>query len=331
MSVAAVARHAPRAPLPVGPVAGCAVVGAAAVATVALPLLVYTASLAFFGIAHVLSELHYIDRRFSARLGGGALAWLGVPIAMAVAALAAGFLGLGSPRVTGTVELAAATALAFGAAGLMRRKRVAGAVIGVALAAGALAAPFQLLLTLAVLHNFTPLGFFAEALSGAARRRTLAALALPLIAVPLVIATGLPFAALARLGWALPDAGFLASGPLALNLGVYVPPELAASDWALHAFTAAVFAQITHYAVVIGLLPRLLDGAPPRTVARWPAGGRLVAAIAATAAGFALRFVLDYRLARELYALAALAHGWAEIPILLLAWGGFVAAQPARA
>jgi hypothetical protein len=152
-----------------------------------------------------------------------------------------------------------------------------------------------------------------------------------LIAVPLLIATGLPFAWLARLGLALPEAGFLASGPLALNVGVYVPPGLVWSDWALHAFSAAVFAQITHYTAVIALLPRLLDRAPSATAAAWLPAGQLIAGIAAVAGGFALLFVLDYKFARPLYAIAALAHSWIEIPVLLVAWGGLAAAQPARA
>jgi hypothetical protein len=315
----------------IGPAAGLALAGAAAAVTVALPLLIYTTSLALFGLAHVVSELNYVDRRFSARLGAGVRVRIGVPVAAAFAALAAGFFELLPARAVGVIEGAAAAGLILGVLGLMRRRRAAGAAIGLLLAAGALLAPFQLLLTLAILHNLTPLGFFAEALSGAARRRALALLAVPLIGIPLVIASGWPFAVLARLGLALPEAGFLASGPLALNLGYYVPAGLTSSEWALHAFTAAVFAQITHYTVVIALLPRLLGDAPSTAVIRWPSGRRFVAAIAAAGLALVLLFVLDYRLARQVYALAALVHSWVEIPVLLLAWGGLAAAQPARA
>ena len=322
-------RRAPAIPTLIGLGFACA----AATITVALPLLTYTTSLALFGIAHVLSELHYIDRRFTGRLDTG-MAWrIGAPIALAVAAVAAGSVGLLPPRVTVTIELAAAVMLVAGALALMRRRRVFGAGVGLLLAAGAIAAPFQLLLALAILHNLTPLGFFAEALPGAVRRRALTLAAIPLIGLPLLIATGLPFELLARLGLALPEAHFLASGPLTLNLGVYVPAALVSTGWALHAFSAAVFAQIMHYTAVIGLLPRLLDTtAPSRPVAPWPQGRWLVAGIAAMAGAFALAFVVDFRLARQLYAMAALAHGWIEIPILLIALGGgFAAAQPAKA
>jgi len=304
-------------------------VAVAFVVTVALPLATYTTALALFGLAHVLSELTYVDRRFGARLGAGKTLRIGLPILVAVLARAAAARGLLVPAVDVTIELLAAAALALGVVTRMRRHRAAGAAIGLFLALGAVAAPFQMLLGLAILHNLTPLGFFAEALTGERRRRAMILLAVPLVALPLLIATGLPCAVLARLGLALPEARFLASGPLALNLGVFVPASLVSTDWALHAFSAAVFAQIMHYAAVIVLLPRLSEEMPPRL----PRSGRhwVKPAIAVAAAGFALVFVVDYGFARQLYALAALVHSWVEIPVLLLALGGAAMAQSARA
>jgi hypothetical protein len=289
--------------------------------TVALPLATYTTSLALFGLAHVLSELNYIDRRFRARLGGMAL-WIGGPIAVAVAARTAAICGWLPSAIDGAVELAAAAVLAGGAVLRMRRHRAIGAVAGVVLAAAAVAAPFQMLLALAILHNFTPLGFFAEALRGERRRHALVLLAVPLVGLPLLMATGLPCAALARLGLEWPEARVLASGPLTLNLGVYVPASLVSSDWALHAFSAAVFAQIMHYAAVILLLPLLASETP----ARWPVRG-LAIAIAVAGTALALVFAVDYGLARQLYGLAALVHSWLEISILLVALGGLTAVQ----
>jgi hypothetical protein len=118
----------------------------------------------------------------------------------------------------------------------------------------------------------------------------------------------------------------LASGPLAFNLGVYVPASLVSSEWALHAFSAAVFAQIMHYAAVIVLLPRLAAETPSRWPSRW-----LVAGSAAATAALAIVFVVDYGLARQLYGLAALVHSWLEIPVLLVALGGIAGVQYARA
>jgi hypothetical protein len=308
-----------------------ALVAAVFASTVALPLATYTTAVALFGLSHVLSELNYVDRRFSARLAPRLLPRIGLPILAAVLAQAAAMLGLVSAAVAVTVELLAAAALAIGVAGEMRRHRAAGAAIGMALAAGAVAAPFPLLLGLALLHNLTPLGFFAEALRGEQRRRALALLAVPLIVLPLVIASGLPTAALARLGLVLPEARLLASGPLTLNLGIFVPHSLIATDWAIPIFSAAVFAQLMHYAAVIMLLPRLPVATPARTLLPWPKRRRLLPALIAAAAGLALVFVLDYGLARQVYGLVAQIHAWVEIPILLLALGGLAAVQPSHA
>jgi hypothetical protein len=183
-----------------------------------------------------------------------------------------------------------------------------------------------MLLGLAILHNLTPLGFFAEALDGERRRRALILLSIPLVALPLLIATGLPYEALARMGLEWPEARLLASGPLTFNLGAYVPASLVSSTWALHAFSAAVFAQIMHYAAVIVLLPRLAAQTPARWSSRW-----LVAGIGVAAAVLVIVFVVDYGLARQLYGLTALVHSWLEIPVLLLALGGLAVVQPESA
>jgi hypothetical protein len=307
--------------------AGAFVIVAFAV-TVALPLATYTTSLALFGLSHVLSELAYIGRRFGPRLSGMVLP-IAALIVVAVTARAAATCGVLPPAADAATELGAAMVLAGFAAWRMRRYRVAGAVAGLILGAGAATAPFQMLLALAILHNLTPLGFFAEALDGARRRRALILLAIPLVALPLLIATGLPYQALARIGLGWPEARFLASGPLAFNLGAYVPPNLVSSEWALHAFSAAVFAQIMHYAAVILLLPRLAREKSARTVSPWLRHALAVGAVAVAA--LALFFFVDYGLARQLYGMAALVHSWLEIPVLLIALGGVAGVQYVRA
>jgi hypothetical protein len=309
-----------------GIVGGAAVVGIAFVVTVALPLATYTTSLALFGLAHVLSELNYIDRRFSARVGGRLMLRIGGLILVAVTARGAAIGGLVLPATDAVVELLAAAALALVVVRRMGRHRAVGAVAGLILAAGAAAAPFQMLLGLAILHNLTPLGFFAEALGGQHRRRALALLAIPLIVLPLAIASGIPGDTLARMGLASPEMRFLASGPLALNLGAYVPAGLISTEWALRLFSAAVFAQIMHYVAVIVLLPRLAAETPARWSSHW-----LVAGIGVAAAVLVVVFVVDYGLARQLYGLTALVHSWLEIPVLLLALGGLAVVQPESA
>src|SRR5437660_10670865 len=59
---------------------------------VALPLATYTTALAVFGLAHVGSELRYVDYRFGSRLRGSFGLWLGLPLAMAFVARLAGMM-----------------------------------------------------------------------------------------------------------------------------------------------------------------------------------------------------------------------------------------------
>jgi hypothetical protein len=148
----------------------------------------------------------------------------------------------------------------------------------------------------------------------------LAVMVVPFVVLPLVIATGLPHALLAHLALIAPDATMFSGGSLADNLGTYVPQAYLDAPWAVNAFSAAVFAQCMHYAVVIFVLPRLIDGgAVPRTMLPWPNAGRFLGYLSVLALALAIGFSIDYGLARRLYALAALVHGWIEIPILVFA------------
>jgi len=299
------------------------------VATVVLPLATYTIALALFGLAHVGSELRYVDHRFGARLSGGLVPWILAPLGLAVAARLASLAGYLAPATTVTTELALGAVMAMPAVVCMRRHRVAGAVVALTLAAGAVLAPFQTLLILAIAHNLTPLAFIADATVGRTRRTMLALLAMPFVALPLVIASGLPFQWLSAAGLVHPEVTPFEAGPLMANLGIYVPASLIDTPGALHIFSAAVFTQCMHYAVVIGLLPRLIDpasGANP-TVLRWPSPPRFAFYLLIACALFAGAFLIDFGASRRVYALAAMVHSWIEIPILLLAFG-LLSSQP---
>src|SRR5215475_8907360 len=96
-----------------------AVLGAACVvvvAAVAAPLLVYSLSLATFGLAHVLSELRYVDRRFGRSLGMSQVVAMGALLAGIVAARASGVFGLLDSTTAITAELGLVVALALSAA-----------------------------------------------------------------------------------------------------------------------------------------------------------------------------------------------------------------------
>lgn len=303
---------------------------------VALPLATYTTALALFGLAHVLSELRYVDHRFGARLRGGLLAPVVALIAAAAMARLGGMTGwLGRGTAAGLELLAGAALLVvvLRAGGGWPGRLLAGG-LGALLLLGAWAAPFTALVVFSIAHNVTPLALLAERFAApgdrAEGRRVLAAAGVALIGLPLLIATGLPYAAFAWMGLADPDATLFQGGDLIQNFGVYVPSAWWEEEWALHAFSASVFAQCMHYVAVIGVLPRLI-GPGDRPVLPWPSARRFGWAMAAAGAALAVAFAVDYGAARRLYAIAALVHAWLEIPILVLVVAAFSAARPAPA
>ena len=300
---------------------GAAVVATAFIATITLPLATYTTVLALFGFAHVASELRYVDHRFGARLGGGLFGTLTVLLGMAVAVRLSGTLGWLPVALALGLEIGLGAVLVTVTVASMRRHRWMAVAAASTLAAGAVLAPFETLLCVAITHNLTPLAFLAEALRGAQRRRVLPLAGIGFVVLPLVIATGLPFAALAGLGLVAPEATLFSAGDLTRNLAAYVPAWALYSDWALHAFSASVFAQCMHYVAVIGVLPCLIDGGSQPRLA-WPDAARFVRYLAIGAVALGVGFALDYGVQRQAYALAALVHAWLELPIFALALGG---------
>jgi hypothetical protein len=300
---------------------GAALVATAFIATVALPLATYTTVLALFGFAHVASELRYVDHRFGARLGGGLFGALGAILGIAVVVRLSGTLGWLPVDLSLGIEIALGAVLVGVTVLYMRRLRWLAVAAASVLAAGAVLAPFGTLLCFAVAHNLTPLAFFAEALRGAQRRRVLAIAGVGFIGLPLLIATGLPYDTLSAIGLVAPEATLFSGGGLARNLAAYVPAEMVYRDWALHAFSASVFAQCMHYVAVIGILPRLIGGGVRPRLA-WPDASRFIRWLAVGAAALAVGFALDYGVQRQAYALAALVHAWLELPVFALALGG---------
>lgn len=282
----------------------------------ALPLAVYATTLAALGLPHVLAELRYVARRFAGRWPRRAVAATLAILAAIIALRAAALADALPAAITRPAELTLVAALAaLTLPALWRRgpaRALLGALLIAAVALGAATAPITTAVILAGLHNLTPIGFIAEATTGRARRRALGLAALAFIALPLLIASGLPYAALRALAAIAPEWSPLPAGPLAAQLGVYLPAAVHDAPWALHAFSAFVFLQCAHYAAVIHALPRLA-GDPPR--ARWRLGALLAAAGALTL----LAFARDFTGSRALYGLIAAAHAWIEVPVLLAA------------
>jgi hypothetical protein len=292
-----------------------ALLALAAIAAVACPLATYTLTLAAFGLVHVLAELRFVALRFGPRLASDLRrALIGLVVLVAAGRLARR-LDVVDGFTADILELLAGIALVVVVVPTLARvgrSRVALAcAVGIALAIGVAFSPVHALLVMAVLHNLTPVGFLAEATQGAARRRTLVIAGVVFVAVPLAIASGLPFALAHELGLSAPELAALPAGPLHAHMRAYLPAEWLAAPWALHAFSACVFLQCAHYVAVIDVLPRTLPTPRPRALVVVVTG--LVAL-----AVFAL-FVADFADARRSYGVIAAVHAWIEVPLLLLA------------
>jgi hypothetical protein len=287
------------------------------------PLLAYTASLACFGLAHVVVELRYVDARFGRRLPRSL--WMSSALLIGgVVVLRA--LRLGSVVVDRDVSLAVSLELALVAlligmgATLALRHRVVGAVgfvAAVIVGIGVVVAPIEMLLTLAVLHNLTPLGFVVERAAPGERWRTFGVGAAIFIGVPTLVASGLPATLLDQLVDV--NVRFFSARPIGEHLGVYLWPVLVDDARAVSLFSAAVCAQLLHYGAVLGWLPRTLDG-QDRPALPWPSWPVLIAGLVIVGGGLAIHFAVDFVGARAVYSLPAAIHAWLELPLLLVAF-----------
>ncbi|MCE9635184.1 MAG: hypothetical protein K8T90_05700 [Planctomycetes bacterium] len=309
-------------PLPAAPVVAAYAVGAALLASAA-PLLAYAGSLALLGAPHALAELRYVDGRFSRRLGTARGLAVAAILAVVVGLRCAVLAGWIAPATAVPAELGLVAVLAFTVVPDLAARPLRALVavgVGAVIAAGSWAAPTALVVALAVLHNATPIGFLAE--RDDVRPRLLVPALVAFVAVPALVATGLPSRLLAEFGCFAPDAAFASAGALGDHLRVFVPPAWVATAAAPALFAAAAYLQLMHYGVVLGVLPRLLAAdadTTDRPALPWPRRRVLAWTIAVVGAGFAVAFFTCFVPARSAYGLLAAVHAWIEIPVLLLA------------
>ncbi len=196
------------------------------------------------------------------------------------------------------LELGLVALLAFAVVPALaaRPTRAAVAVaVGAGIALGSLVAPIPTIVVLAVLHNATPIGFLAD--RDDVRRRVMPACAVAFVAVPLLIASGALGHGLAALGLDAPDLGPPSAGTLDDHLRVFVLPVWIETPAARSIFAAGAYLQLLHYGLVLGVLPRLLDGGPAAAdapILPWPGRRLLVAAIVAIGLGFAVAFARTF-------------------------------------
>lgn len=313
-------------------------VALATVASVSAPLLTYGTTLALFGGAHVATELRFVDRRFGPRLGSGLRAGLLGLLAVVVLLRLGKTLSWWKGELPLRLELV--VVLLLGALVLPVLLRTGGwraalslSLLGL-LALGLLTSPAATMLSLAVLHNWTPLGFVAEASPAASRGRHLGLALLAFLGLPALVATGLPADLLASLGAGWPELRLFDSGDLSRNLGVYLPADWHDEPWALDLFRAAVLAQCLHYTWVIGVLPRLPSpegGGEPWLGLAEVRGRTFALAVGGLSLLGLVGWSQDFRDSRSWYGLVAAVHAWIEVPILLLALVPATAALNRRA
>ncbi|CAJ0796318.1 hypothetical protein LMG19083_02849 [Ralstonia psammae] len=280
----------------------------------------YVCALAVFGLPHVIWELGFLRSRYFARWPVG---WWGVLmlVLLAHAALRAlAWLGKVSMEAQQVLDLLALAALMLAVAAAPKGAGWPVRLVAL-LASGSVWAALEwgrigdVLLVLALLHNFTPMAFAWDMARDDQHYRPQAQVAglvfmLPLAVVALGAVGGWPASLTGLgLGWLdgqVPGLSGTAGGTLRAAL-----------------LSAAVLAQCLHYYYVLKVLPR----AEEQRTGRAPVPYWLRACTVLLTAGLAIYFVQRFGDARQLYGVAAGFHAWLEWPLLMF----ILCSRPSRA
>ncbi|WP_416047098.1 hypothetical protein [Cupriavidus basilensis] len=283
----------------------------------------YVCALAVFGLPHVIWELGFLRSRYFARWPAAWWRVLMLALLMHAALRALAWAGVVSPEAQQVLDLLALAALMLVVAAVP--KRVGWAVRLVALlASGAVWATLEwgrigdVLLALALLHNFTPVAFAWDMARDDPRYRPQALMA------GLVFILPLGLVALGAAGWwPAPLTGLGLSW-----LDGQVPGLSGAAGGMLRAalLSAAVLAQCLHYYYVLKVLP----SAEGQRTGHAPVPYWLCVCTLLLTAGMAIYFVQRFGGARQLYGVAAGFHAWLEWPLLLLTLCSHPLRAPAR-
>lgn len=305
------------------------------------PLQVWAFSLALFGIPHVLVELRWVQKRYQASLARPAII-LGVALLTGIAAVrVAAHEQLLRADHALSLELSLGVLLIASALPLAFRGRLGGSLAGlglcVLLTAGVTLAPLETLVSLAFLHNLTPLGLLWDRLrdpdasdpegvgSGGVRR-----VGLGWWVGGLVVFVGLP--ALAASPWAVALGsdllGSLAkTGPLTLGASQDAAKASLIPSWWLDwpvagsLFRMAAYLQMAHYMAILVVMPRLGPRPVPGESSLDLPKGALVLGLC-LAGVFTYAFCNSFHETRAAYGVLASIHAWVELPVLLLAVSG---------
>lgn len=277
-----------------------------------LPLPLYLVSLALFGLPHVVWEMGFLRCRYAGRWPRRW--WLALWIVLLVQGCVRGAVWLGaySSVASQIVDLLSLLVLglivAAAPAGVGWRVRSAGLIVTVGvwllLERGKV---LEALLVLSILHNFSPLAMVWDMARDRSQDRGIGIIAMVmtgLFLLPLLLAFS---------GWSGAIQPAVLAGQMPL-LQTQWPAQWGTTHQQA-ILSAIVLAQCLHYYSVIVLLPHMQQqrtGEP--VLPRW---ARF--ATWATVALTLIYYAMDYRGARNLYAVVAGIHAWLEWPVLLMA------------
>jgi hypothetical protein len=304
-----------------------------AVVAVSFPVAAYSIGLACFGLTHVLTELRYVNQRFSSRLSPVLQLAFGILLILVICVRCLAISQVLTTEVGLSIELGIVAILVLlvlpylWSSGWLTRVGTIG-FLG-ALVIGTWYAPLTTILVFAMLHNLTPIGFLFERLRGSQRQQTMLLCLGAFVVVPLIIMSGWPHQLLSGGGWVHQNVNFFQLPSLVSQLGAYVPPVAQQNEWSLHYFCAAVYLQCLHYGVVIGILPRLgsgwaigADAAQREEPRPWLTNSQFNWLLIGLGTLLWVWFTKSFIDARRFYGLLAAIHAWLEIPILLLVLAG---------
>jgi hypothetical protein len=276
------------------------------------PLGTYVLSLALFGLPHVLIEMRYVQFAFQQRVSISLWQSIALLLAAVVLLRSLSLGGLIGGNFSKSLELLTVIGLVIVIIPTMwqhsRSHGILAILIGLGIATGIFLSPAMTLLGLAILHNFTPIGFIADRFTGKQRQLALGISAIVFGLLPILILSGVP----QQLVPTNLTTSFIPVGQLQNHLGVYVPPQIQ-GDFAHRLFAAAVFLQCIHYLVILSCFSRWVK---PTLQLNQHLFNRCVFALGTL---IFLGFCQSFTSARSIYSLIAAVHAWIEIPILLLA------------
>ena len=272
-----------------------------------------------FGVPHVVADLRYLVLRPMAGFGRSTLHWIALALGAMTLARGVAVIGLGySAELELTLGFGVLLGTALVAPG-PRVRRVASALVVVALAVPAIASPRHAALILGHGHNLVALAFLVLVSRGRPEGgAVLAAAGLALAGGVAILAGALD--GVAATGLAGEAAGYsLAAATRALAPG-------APGVWGSRLVLAFAFLQALHYSVWVHLLPAMLaDGRSLREELEATCGeAGLPLLVMAVGAGMGLPALglMDPVGARAGYLSLVAFHGWLELAVLAHLFAG---------